>query len=418
MAPPEPEHAAVVSVLAFARGLRESGMPVVCCDGLVALDALGEIDVRDRTQVYWATRAALLRRPEDRAAFDAHFERFWAGMGPPGPLVAEHGESDPRMAAPQQGGESLPQQRREGRSGDLLGGGRTRAAREVPTAPGDEDGAGMRRGVLAAWSPAEVRTPPEALGYRGDELDAVRHLARELRRAAPERRSRRLSTTRSRGRLDVRETLRRAMRTEGEPVSPAFSAPSRRPRRVVLICDVSGSMERYSRIALASLQAAVAAGIRAEAFVFATRLTRLTAALSRPDIARALDEARAEIEDWSGGTRIGESLARLNRDHGARARGAIVIVISDGWDRGDPDRLAAEAERLRLHARRLVWVNPRPGTLDGQPLAIGMRAVLPFVDDYLAGDDARAIAGLGRVLAGVSAHRPSRPQRPVVSFVP
>jgi uncharacterized protein with von Willebrand factor type A (vWA) domain len=415
-----PERVAVEAVVGFGHGMREAGLPASVADDLVLVDALAEVDVRSRTQVYWAARAAYVRRPEDGAAFDAHFERFWAGLGPPGTAVAEHAESDPRMTAPQVGGESLPQSRRESRAGELLGGGRMRATREVPTAPGEEDGGGRRYGALAAWSPADVQSRPEPLGYATDELAAVRALAGELRRSAPERRCRRLRSARVAGRLDVRETLRRSMRTDGEPLAPAFAAPSVRPRRLVLLCDVSGSMERYARIVLASLQAAVAAGIRAEAFVFATRLTRLTPALSRHDVGRALEEARAQVQDWAGGTRIGDALAAFNREHGPRglARGGIVVVISDGWDRGDPERLAAEVDRLRLQARRLVWVNPRPGTLDGQPLAIGLRAVLPLVDDYVAGHDVRALAGLASVLAGVDRNRPARRARTLRSAAP
>jgi len=174
-------------------------------------------------------------------------------------------------------------------------------------------------------------------------------------------------------------------------------------------------MERYSRQLLASLQAAVAAGIRAEAFVFATRLTRLTGTLADRDIARALEHARAEVPDWSGGTRIGQALAHFNRRYArlGLARGAIVIIASDGWDRGDPDVLARELARLRLQCRRLVWLNPRPHQdLRGQPLAIGMRAALPYIDDFVPGHDPAAVAALARLIGGLGGGRPARRQRP------
>ncbi len=305
---------------------------------LALTKALAAVDLRDREQVRWAARACFLRGPHEGAAFERVFERFWNGerlTGLRGP-IAEHGETDPRMPGPQHGGESLPQFRLEGRSGHLLDGAISRAGQEIPTAGAQEPGPGRRRGVLAAYSPEEVQTDRRRLEYERDELEAVRVLGDELRRAHPERLSRRLRPSRRRGRLDLRRTIRRALRTEGEALDPAWTSASVTPRRIVLLCDVSGSMERFSRVLLASLRATVAAGIQAEAFVFATGLTRLTTTLSDRDVARALEQARAAVGDWSGGTRIGAALAEFNRTWGRRgvARGAIAIVFSDGWDRG------------------------------------------------------------------------------------
>ena len=306
------------------------------------------------------------------------------------------------MPASQHGGESTPQFRMEGRSSHLLDGQASRATREIPAAPGeDPDRPRQRlgRGLLAAYSPEEVLPEPQGFDWEAAELAAVRRLR-------PGSRS---------GRIDLRRTLRRSLRSGGEPLHPAWSAPSRRPRRVVVLCDVSGSMERYSRALLAALGGIVGAGLHAEAFVFATRLTRLTGPLTGHDAERALARARAAVVDWSGGTRIGAALAEFNASWGRRglARGAIVLVVSDGWDRGDPDLLARELARLRLQSRRLVWINPRPSAIDGQPLAGGMRAALPHVDDFVAGHDARAIAALARLVGGLGSGRPSRPQRPL-----
>ena len=162
----------------------------------------------------------------------------------------------------------------------------------------------------------------------------------------------------------------------------------------------------------------MAAGIQAEAFVFATSLTRLTPTLCDRDVHRALEQARASVGDWSGGTRIGAALAEFNRVWGRRglARGAIVIVFSDGWDRGDPQVLAQETRRLQLQSRRLIWVNPRPAELNMQPLAVGMRAAMPHVDDFIPGHDPRAIAGLASLVHGLGKTRPARRQRPVSSL--
>jgi len=379
--------------------------------GLALLRALAEVDLRRRQSVYWAARASLLHRPDEVEVFDRLFERFWEGFDLFGPVRgSEHGESDPRATGPHHGGEALPQYRVQGRESTLLGGRRSRDKQEVPSAASQQDGRGNRRGLLAAYSRADVLTKSEPLSFNVDELTAVRQLAGELRATVPKRRSRRVRPSRKGGRLDVRRTLRRSLRTDGEPLCPVYGAPSVRPRRLLFLCDVSGSMDRYSRVLLASLKAAVGASRKTEAFAFATRLTRLTPTLADSDVERSLEQARQAVIDWSGGTRIGEVIAQFNRTWGRRgfARGAIALVISDGWDRGDPASLARELHRLTRQCRRLVWINPRPAALDQQPLAIGMRAALPYVDDFVPGHDPRALAGLTRLIGGLDPGRPAR----------
>ena len=416
-----PEDLVSEAAVALGRGLRAAGMPVSIDQELALCAALAEVDLSRGEQVYWAARAVFLHSPDDAPLFDALFVRFWNGLtlevDAPG---VQHGESDPRMPGPQHGGASLPQFRSSSLGTHVLDGQPSRTSQEIPSAgsdDGDRRGRRERRGPLAAYSPDDVSAERERLDYRSDELLAVRRLAEDLRESVPERRCRRRRPAR-RGRLDVRATVRGSLVTDGEPLRLAFDGPSRAPRRLLLICDVSGSMERYSRALLGALQAAVGSGLRAETFVFATRLTRLTRDLACRDAARALEQARAAVTDWSGGTRIGRTLAEFNAGWGRRglARGAVVIVVSDGWDRGDPDLLARELERLRLQARRLVWLNPRPAEVDGQPLAIGMRAALPYVDDFVAGHDPRAIERLGRLIGGLGSGRPTRRQRPLGSL--
>ena len=417
-----PEAAVSGAAVALGRALRREGVRVGVPDELLFCRALAEIELDRREHVYWAARASFLRRPDDGAAFDAVFDRFWAGLSleAAGTPIAEHGESDPRMPGPQHGGESLPQFRQEGRSGHLLDGNAVRASfnvQEFQTSGGDEVVHDRRRGILAAYSPNELETEPDRLDFDAGELAAVRRLADELRAAAPERQCRRLRPSGRAGQLDVRRTLRDSLSTDGEALRLAYSGSSRKPRRLLIICDVSGSMERYSRALLGALQGAVGAGIRAEAFVFATRLTRLTNVLSGHDVERALGEARDAVSDWSGGTRIGEALGAFNRTYArlGLARGSIVLVVSDGWDRGDPDFLAREVARLRLQCRRLIWLNPRPANVDGQPLAVGMRAALPYVDDFVPGCDPRGLELLVRLVRGLGPGRPERRQRPPLS---
>jgi uncharacterized protein with von Willebrand factor type A (vWA) domain len=406
-----PEQAILAAAVALARALRGAGMSASVDSELVFFRALAELDVRERAHVYWAANATCVHSPDELAVFDAIFARFWEGR----PLevaerISEHGEGDPRMGGPRHGGEALPQFRQEGKSAAPIDGVQNRATREIPMAEGDDGTSKQQRGVLAAYSPADTVSDSTRLGYAQEELLAVRRLAEEIKRSVPERSSRRQRPARCGVRLDVRRTLRNSLQTDGEALRLAFCGPGTRPRRLLLLCDVSGSMERYSRVLLGSLKAAVGAGTKAEAFVFATRLTRLTRSLSGRDLERAMEQARQTVPDWSGGTRIGATLAEFNRGYGRRgfARGAIVIIVSDGWDRGDPEVLACEVRRLQLQARRLVWINPRPMLVDDQPLAIGMRAAMPYVDDFVPGHDPRAISGLARLIAGVG---PGRPQR-------
>jgi uncharacterized protein with von Willebrand factor type A (vWA) domain len=327
------------------------------------------------------------------------------------------------MPGAEHGGESLPQLRNEGRSSQLLDGQPSRATKDIPSAS-NNDGEGpdvprKQRGPMAAYSPDEILGEGERSEYKSDELLAVRRLADELRDVVPERLCRRMRPSRRGGRFDLRRTIKGSLRTEGEAFRPAFISQSTTPRRLLLFCDVSGSMERYSRALLAALQAFVGAGVKAETFVFATRLTRVTGELGGRDAARALEKARDSVSDWSGGTRIGPALANFNRTYGRRglARGAIVIIVSDGWDKGDPEVLKRELQHLRLQSRRLVWLNPRPMGLDGQPLAIGMRAAMPHIDNFVPGHDPRAMAGLGRLIHGLGPGRPSRRQQPLGSTV-
>lgn len=413
LGPPQssPDQAIMSAAVGFARALREFGLSASVDAEHTFLRALAEIDVRERTQVFWAGYAAFVHSPNDVPIYEAVFERFWEGR----PLIlqeagSEHGESDARMQGSHHGGEALPQFGGEARTAVPLDGDRNRGAQDIPTAEGEEGTSNQERGILAAWSAEETLSRRENLEYQEDELLALRLLAQEIKRQAPARRSRRARPSAGGHRFDVRGTIRESLATDGEAFRLAFSAPTLRPRRLLFLCDVSGSMERYSRVLLASLKAAVGAARRAEAFVFATRLTRLTKTLDGRDLEQALETARAAVPDWSGGTRIGQALADFNTIYGRRgfARGAIVLVVSDGWDRGDPKILEAEVRRLQLQARRLVWINPRPMAVDQQPLAIGMRAAMPYIDDFVPGHDPRAVAGLAQLIGGLASDRPAR----------
>lgn len=353
-----------------------------------------------------------MHNPDERPVFDSIFERFWEGRE----LLlegrgSEHGESDLRSVGPAAGGEALPQFRQEGsEKKPAFDGAPAKATRDINASDDDDGAPNDQRGILAAYSPAEQETEKEKLAYGDDELTAVRRLGEDIKRAAPRRRSRRTRPDPRGDRLDIRRTVRNCLTTDGEALRLAYTAQQERPRRLLFLVDVSGSMDRYSRVLLGSLKAIVSANTKAEAFVFATKLTRLTKELDGRDLEKALEQARGAISDWSGGTRIGSAFEEFNHTYGRRgfARGAIVMVVSDGWDRGDPQVLASELRRLQLQAWRLVWINPRPMVVDQQPLAIGMRAAMPYIDDFVPGHDPRAIAGLAPLVGGLSRQRPQR----------
>jgi uncharacterized protein with von Willebrand factor type A (vWA) domain len=263
--------------------------------------------------------------------------------------------------------------------------------------------------VPAAWSDVELLRDKDFADYTEDERRRARRAIRALAVTAPMRPSRRTRPARRRGapphaaRPDLRRTVRASLRTGGDPVERHWREPGERPRPLVLVCDVSGSMEPYARMLLAYMQACVAARRRVEAFVFGTRLTRVTAELRGRDPDRALERAASATRDWSGGTRIGEALATLNREHGRRlGRGAVVVLLSDGWDRGEPEQLGAEMARLARCSHRLIWLNPLKAHPEYQPLTRGMRAALPHVDEFMAGNSLGSLERLALALDRLS----------------
>jgi uncharacterized protein with von Willebrand factor type A (vWA) domain len=233
-----------------------------------------------------------------------------------------------------------------------------------------------------------------------EELERVTRLIRRLAVGAPAQRTRRTRPAAAGPRFDLRRTLRRSLRTQGEPFERAWRARTARKRPLVLILDVSGSMSPYSRALVQFGYAAMAAGRRVEVFVFGTRLTRVTRTLRTRDPRAAFREIGSRVEDWAGGTRIGESLKALLDGWSQRAalRGAVVVLCSDGLERGDPELLRSQMARLRRLSHRLVWVNPLKGSPRYEPLARGMAAALPSVDVFVSGHNVESLEALGRVL--------------------
>jgi uncharacterized protein with von Willebrand factor type A (vWA) domain len=259
---------------------------------------------------------------------------------------------------------------------------------------------GQRELVPSAWSQVELLRRKDFAHYSEEEVAIARELIARLARRGPMRISRRTRVARRRSHApDLRRIVRASLRTGGEPLERTWRAPSLRARQLVLVCDISGSMAPYARMLLQYLQACVTARRRVEAFAFGTRLTRITQELAGRDPDRALERASGAVLDIAGGTRIGAALAELNRAHGRRlGRGALVVILSDGWDRGDPELLAAEMARLRRTAHRLVWLNPLAAHPTYEPLTRGMVAAIPHTDRLLPGNSLASLEELAAML--------------------
>jgi hypothetical protein len=258
--------------------------------------------------------------------------------------------------------------------------------------------------VPAAWSQEELLLEKDFALYTDAERAAARRILALVARRGPRRRSRRTRPSRRRHEIhDVRATVRASLRHGGELVERRYRAPTERQRPLVLVCDVSGSMAPYARMLLQYVQACVAARKRVEAFAFGTRLTRLTRELEGRDPDAALARAAHSVVDLSGGTRIGDAMSELNRVYGRQVgRGATIVVLSDGWDRGEPEVLAAELARLRRCAHQLVWLNPLKADPRYEPLTRGMRAAMPSVDHLLAGNSLRSLEALAALMEEAS----------------
>jgi uncharacterized protein with von Willebrand factor type A (vWA) domain len=389
----------------FGRALRRAGLGIDLGAAVDFARALEIVDVSERDQVRAAGAAVFVRRKDDLVIYEDVFERYWRraiglggeeGDGELAPDAEASGEEEPPGGPPVAGDERME------RSTDLEG---------TPVPGDDDDATEEGEPDLSTMSP-DAYSRLEALRHR----DFDRMTAAELRDAErlvdllvprlERRRTRRYELHPHGRRLAPRAMFRRNLATGGEILEWVWRRPIQRPRPLLVICDISGSMERHSRLLLRFIQAlSASSSVRTESFVFGTRLTRVTRLLRDKDRDRALTRVSETVTDWAGGTRIGESFREFNRRWSRRTlrSSAVVIVISDGWDRGDPALVATETARLRRSCHRLVWLNPLAGTAGYQPLAAGMRAAFPFIDDFLPAGTVASLERLGEVLAGARA---------------
>jgi uncharacterized protein with von Willebrand factor type A (vWA) domain len=344
---------------------------------VIFAEALSRVGLEEQAGVYWAGRATLVRRLEDVPVYDRVFDSYWRGrVGRIGPtaeleqvtLAVDHdGSGEGEAASPQ------------ARDGDVL---------------------------AVRYSAVEILRRKDLAGLTAAEWAEARKIISALKVSTEVRPSRRRRPARGHGRghPDLRGTVRRNLRRGGVPIERAWKVPVLRPRRTVFLLDVSGSMEPYAR-ALARFAHASVGSRRSgqvEVFAFGTRLTRITKQLARRDPDSALSAAAESVADWSGGTRIGSVLQEFNDRWGVRgiARGATVVVCSDGWDRGDPELVASEMRRLARVAHRIIWVNPLKASPGYAPLARGMAAALPYVDQFVEGHAVTSLEALADVMAG------------------
>lgn len=375
----DPDDRALVAAVAtgLAYELRKHGLSTPLSSILIFAEALATVGLKEEQSVYWAGRSVFVHGPEDVALYDMGFFSYWHA-----PAEASDADQPQVLVLAPTLSDALPVVE------DQLAG-------TEPEVAGATFSASERlgRADLAALSDEEVN---EALAM----ISAARRM-RNLKR------TRRLAPGRS-ARLDLRRNVAAAVKRDGEILAEHRLARRRRERRIVVLCDVSGSMASYSRAMLRLSHVLAQGSAPIEVFAVGTRLTRLTRRLQSHDANLALRDAAAAIPDFSGGTRLGDALAEFNTTYGVRgiARGATVVICSDGIDRGDPDRIASEMGRLSRVAHRILWVNPLAASPGYRPLARGMAAALPFVDRFMPGESVDALFAVLAEIGGQSSRRP------------
>jgi hypothetical protein len=371
------------NLLYFTEALRRAGLAVSLTQTVDLSQALTLVDMGSREQVYYAMRGLVVQRKEDLLLFDQIFNLFWrvpgaaqAGRGQKTPLA-------PRHQAPE---------RKRLNIVTLMAEKARAGAPEVEAA--DKSG---------SFSASEILQIKEFSAMTPEELANVKKLIQTMQWQVSLRQSRRYTPDRRGSQLDLRRVMRSYAQHGGVPLHLAWKRRKIKPRPLVVLADISGSMEKYTRLLLQFCYSMMRGLGEVECFVFGTRLTRITPQLRLKNIDRALSEAARAVVDWAGGTRIGDSLRSFNRTWSRRVlrRGAVVLIISDGWERGDTAALRREMRYLQHRCHRLIWLNPLLGKATYQPLVEGMAAALPFIDDFLPCHNLQSLSALAQHLANV-----------------
>lgn len=385
-------------VVAFGRVLRRAGMDVGSAQIMDALRAVDVVGVTRREDVYQALFSTLVQRRSDLELFDQAFHLFWKA---PSELADLLQMALPSTTAPES--DDGPRQRIQEAMQEKD---------EVPPPPpesDDEDEDEIEVDVVATYSDRERLREKDFADFTAEEMQMAKDMMQSMRWPIEPKTVRRRSP-RVRGQaVDLRRTIQQGLRRHGEFLDLQFQGPKKKSRPLVVLCDVSGSMEAYSRMLLHFLHAITNGMRRVESFVFGTRLTRVTRYLRQRDVDDALDDVSEVVEDWSGGTRIGETLKAFNYDWLRRVlpSDGVVLVISDGCDRGDTDLLETEMQRLARNCHRLLWLNPLLRYDEYEPRTRGMQAALPHVDDFLPVHNLESLQQVGRTLTNLA----TRPRR-------
>jgi len=405
-------------VLAFARLLRRAGVKTTTGQAMDFVRAIEHIDISRREEFREAARACLVTHKDDMPVFDRLFDLYWRAKPELSDGLLQQAEPDDLIElAPEEGEEA------EEAEGSTIEGARGRRLEAIEAIEEAEEGEASDEESLAdafSYSPAEVLREKDFADFTEEELAQIRRFMQQLTWEIGRRRSRRKVASPKGRFIDPRRTMRRSLQTGGVPLTLARRETKTKPRQLVVICDVSGSMDRYSRILLQFIYAIENGMAKVEAFVFGTRLTRVTRLLKHQDIDEAMRRVAREVQDWSGGTRIGQSLQTFNQEWARRVlrNGAVVLIISDGWDRGDPDLLAREMARLQRSCYRLIWLNPLLGSPRYEPLTRGMQAALPYIDDFMPIHNFASLEALAKHLSQIDQKRPVRRQHAVLPEAP
>lgn len=391
------------NLILFGRLLRQLGMDVNPGRMLDAVSALEYINIGRKADFYHTLQTLLVNQRDDLPLFAQAFELFWKRPSEGGmdlnlyDLFQQPQKLQPLITLP-----SLNEE-----------------PEANPNETQDENEVQEVIELSRTYSQRELLYQKDFGNLTADELGEIRRLMGQLVWSLGMRRTRRQQPGDGR-KLDFRQTLRHNFRYGGEPLRWSYLQPRIKPRPLVIIADVSGSMERYSRLLLHFLYS-LAEGLtqRVEVFLFSTRLTRITRQLHHRDVDRAIQEVATAVPDWSGGTRIGEALKRFNFEWGRRVLrgGALVLLISDGWDRGDPKLLGQEMARLQRTCYRLVWLNPLLGSAEYEPLTRGMQAALPHIDDFLPAHNLSSLEQLANYLRQLDNPRISTKELPKAAFI-
>lgn len=358
----------------FVTLLRSLGLTIPIGSVIAFQESLRELGLESRKSVYWAGRTTLITDPENISLYDQAFIGFWEGQTfleqdllPLIQTVTLAIDDGPPL------GEIADKEERP--EGEVIN---------------------------LRYSTSEVLQQKDFALYSLKELEEAHVLMQAMLLIGGNRSSRRkLPSGKKTQYPDLRRTIKRSLRTNGEPIRQDFLERGKRLRKVVFLLDVSGSMETYARALVRFVQAAVVGRRQVEVFTLGTRLTRITRELSSRDLDRAIDAAANSVQDWSGGTRLGETLRIFNNDWGQRgiARGASIVILSDGWDRGDASIMSEEMGRLQKVSHQIVWVNPLKASPGYEPLAQGMAAALPYVDRFIEGHNMESLTNLAALLS-------------------